>query len=133
IVIHATGGEERLDRLGGLRKALPMAYAGFLIGTIAISGLPLLSGAVSKHLLIEAGLERQPIMGWLLLFGSLLTGAYMGRLFFGVFHGPVRTPVHHKPDSLLTLPLWPLIIGAVILGYLEWPAPWLSTFLGLDS
>ena len=67
----------------------------------------------------------------LIFAGVFLTGMYTGRLFFGVFHGPRRYhgPLHQPPGVMLW-PLAPLAVGAVILGYLEWPVPILSTVLG---
>lgn len=152
VVIHATGGEEELSRLGGLRKVLPAAYAAFLVGSLALIGLPLTAGAFSKDLLIEAGLEHNPVLGVLLLAGALLTGLYIGRLFFGVFHGPnpnaepqalahaasteESAPVTHHSSlgthhvsGLLTWPLLPLALGAILLGYLNWPSGGLSALL----
>jgi NADH:ubiquinone oxidoreductase subunit 5 (subunit L)/multisubunit Na+/H+ antiporter MnhA subunit len=84
-------------------------------------------------MILEAG-EKVPVMYpllWLGLFiGTLLTGAYTGRLFFGVFHGPKRFEGHIHPESGLMLwPLVPLAIGAVVLGYIEWPGQGLSHLL----
>jgi NADH:ubiquinone oxidoreductase subunit 5 (subunit L)/multisubunit Na+/H+ antiporter MnhA subunit len=87
VVIHARGGEERLTRLGGLRTVLPVAYVTFLIGALSLIGFPGTAGSFSKDLIIEVGLEHNPPIGGLLLLGALITGLYIGRLFFGTFYG----------------------------------------------
>jgi NADH-quinone oxidoreductase subunit L len=88
-VIHALAGEQDLRRMGGLRKELPITYWTFLVGALAIAGVPLLSGFFSKDEL----LYRTYASGhrWLWLFGSLaslMTACYMFRLVFLAFHGP---------------------------------------------
>jgi NADH-quinone oxidoreductase subunit L len=134
VVIHALHGREKLSDMGGLRKELPGAYAAFLIGSLALIGLPLTSGSFSKDLILEAaqGHDFMPPLLWLGLFaGVFLTGMYTGRLFFGVFHGPRNfLGALHKPSGELLWPLVPLAIGALVLGYLEWPVPVLSRLLG---
>jgi NADH-quinone oxidoreductase subunit L len=155
IVIHAKHGEEELSKLGGLRRLLPGAHATFLIGSLALIGVPGFSGAFSKDAILEA-METQgpipPLLFFGLFAGVFLTGLYIGRLFFGVFYGPpsraedsglgtedsvtrsdsVLSPQRsglHEPGVMLW-PLVPLAVGAVLLGYLEWPVPLLSTVLG---
>ena len=129
VAIHATDGEENLDRLGGLRKALPWSFAAFSIGSLALIGLPFTSGAFSKDAIIESALEHNLLIGLLLLGGALLTGLYTGRLLFGVYFGPERTHPHHSEPRLLTWPLVPLIVGALLAGYVEWPGGGLSALL----
>jgi NADH-quinone oxidoreductase subunit L len=131
VVIHSLGGREKLSEMGGLRKDLPGAYAAFLVGSLALIGVPLFSGSFSKDMILEAG-EQVNFMYWLGLFiGIFLTGMYTGRLFFGVFHGPKRFAGHVHPESGLMLwPLVPLAIGAIFLGYIEWPGQGLSHLLG---
>ena len=134
VVIHARHGQEELAALGGLRRALPGAYTAFLIGSLALIGVPAFSGAFSKDAILEAAQQRDPFPPLLFfgLFGGVfLTGLYIGRLFFGVFHGPRPDdePIH-QPSPLLLWPLLPLVIGALFLGYLEWPIPGLATVLG---
>jgi NADH-quinone oxidoreductase subunit L len=132
VVIHARHGHEELAALGGLRRALPGAYAAFLVGSLSLIGVPLLTaGAFSKDAILEAG-ERANFFAFLCLGGAVgLTGYYIGRLFFGVFHGPRPDdePLH-EPSPVLLWPLLPLAIGAVALGYLEWPSGLISSLLG---
>jgi NADH-quinone oxidoreductase subunit L len=133
VVIHYRDGEEQLARLGGLRRTLPWAYAGFLVGSLALIGVPFTAGAFSKDAILDAGLHRLPVAAWLLAAATLLSGLYSGRMFFGVFHGPERTDHGHDDDqaepALMRWPLVPLAVGALVLGYLEWPMPILSRLL----
>ncbi len=122
-VIAATHHEERIDQVGGLAKKLPMAFAFFVLGTAALIGTPLVTaGSFSKDAILEATLASAwPELGWLLLAGAFLTGAYAGRLLFGVFlgaPGPATEHAHH-PGRVFDLALLPLAAGAVGLGYLE--------------
>jgi NADH-quinone oxidoreductase subunit L len=107
-VIHALAGEQDLRNMGGLRKYLPITYWTFLIGALAIAGVPLLSGFFSK----DEILFRTYSSGHSLLWGigvvtSLLTATYMFRLVFLAFHGERRhdapaAPAHpeaEEPDA----------------------------------
>jgi NADH-quinone oxidoreductase subunit L len=134
VVIHYRDGEEQLARLGGLRRELPWAYGAFLLGSLALIGVPLTAGAFSKDAILDAGLHRLPLAAWLLAAATLFSGLYTGRMFFGVFHGPDRTDrtldAHSDAEpAVMCWPLVPLAVGALVLGYLEWPAPILSTLL----
>jgi NADH-quinone oxidoreductase subunit L len=134
VVIHALHGREKLADMGGLRKDLPSAYAAFLVGSLALIGVPLTSGSFSKDAILEAAQAHDflPPLLFLGLFGGVfLTGMYTGRLFFGAFHGPRKFLGElHQPPGVMLWPLLPLAIGAVVLGYLEWPVPILSRVLG---
>ena len=140
VVIHALHGHEELAVMGGLRKekALRGAYVAFLIGSLALIGVPMLSGAFSKDAILDAAQSHDPLGGaiWIGLFiGVFLTGLYIGRLFFTVFHGPRRFEgeLHILRPLMWGAMHWalvPLAIGAIFLGYIEWPIPFLSTILG---
>jgi NADH-quinone oxidoreductase subunit L len=133
VVIHALHGREKLADMGGLRKELPGAYAAFLVGSLSLIGVPLFAGAFSKDAILEAAQNHDflpPFLFLGLFLGVFVTGWYTGRLFFGVFHGPRRYLGElHRPDGVMLWPLVPLAIGAVVLGYLEWPVPLLSSLL----
>jgi NADH-quinone oxidoreductase subunit L len=122
-VIEATHHEEDIRRLGGLAKKLPVTNALFLLGSACLIGTPFLSGSFSKDAILEAALHSQaPFLGWVLLGGALITGAYAGRLYAGVFLGaPGASSEHvHAPGfALFSAPLLPLALGAVALGYAE--------------
>src|SRR5215212_7587447 len=97
-VIHALAGEQDLRNMGGLKKDLPVTYWTFLIGALAIAGVPLLSGFFSKdEILFRTFTSNNPYR--LLLWGigmvtSLLTATYMFRLVFLAFHGDRRVAPH---------------------------------------
>src|SRR5450756_243694 len=87
-VIHALAGEQDLRRMGGLRKQLPITYWTFLVGALAIAGIPLLSGFFSKdELLYRAYANGHPYLWFFGSLASLLTACYMFRLVFLAFHG----------------------------------------------
>jgi NADH-quinone oxidoreductase subunit L len=97
-VIHALAGEQDLRNMGGLKKYLPVTYWTFLIGALAIAGVPLLSGFFSKdEILFRTFTSTNP--NRLILWGvgmvtSLLTATYMFRLVFLAFHGERRSAAH---------------------------------------
>jgi NADH-quinone oxidoreductase subunit L len=137
IVIHGAGGLEGLADLRGLGRFFRFSRAGFLIGSLALIGTPLVTaGSFSKDAIIDAGISsRQPWVGWLLLLGVVLTGLYIGRLFSIVYLAPAADPhaVHH--DAEIERPMdWslvPLMVGAIAFGWLgSWLAGRLAGTLG---
>ena len=92
VIIHHLGGEQDIRRMGGLRKAMPFTHAAFLVGALALAGIPPLSGFWSKDGIISSALADGGALGYTLvvlgLVGALLTGAYTFRLYYLVFHGP---------------------------------------------
>jgi len=87
-VIHALAGEQDIRRMGGLRKQLPVTYWTFLIGALAISGVPLLSGFFSKDEILWKTFSGGHTLVWgVAVVASLLTAIYMFRLVFLTFHG----------------------------------------------
>jgi NADH-quinone oxidoreductase subunit L len=98
-VIHAMGGEQDMRRMGGLKKYLPITYVTMLIGTLAIAGIPPLSGFFSKdEILFRAFLANKVIWG-LAVVAALMTAFYMFRLmsmtFFGGYRGPAWDGAGH--------------------------------------
>lgn len=81
-VIHAMSGEQDMRFMGGLRKKIPVTYWTFLIGTLAITGIPPLSGMVSKDEILTHIYAKSPLLWGLTLFSAALTAIYMFRLFF---------------------------------------------------
>ncbi|MDP2343208.1 MAG: NADH-quinone oxidoreductase subunit L [Deltaproteobacteria bacterium] len=138
-IIHAAHHEEDIRKMGGLRKHLKGAHAFFLIGSLCLIGTPFLSGSFSKDAILEAahhhGSHGTPWVFYALLVGVLITGAYAGRLYFGLFHGVEGSASKHAHEHAGHLggfdyPLIPLAIGAVLLGYFEAVTHGLSTVLG---
>ena len=126
-VIHAFKDEQDIRNMGGIGKKLPYTYAFMLIGTLALTGFPFLSGFYSKDAIIEfAYLANTPLGNYAASVGILtafLTSIYSWRLFFKVFHGPYNNKkilineTHESPIVML-LPLVFLSIGAIISGYI---------------
>lgn len=125
-VIHAMGGEQDIRKMGGLKSAMPITYWTFLIGTLAISGMPLFSGFFSKDEILASVFTSQPL-AWALCIGSaLLTGIYMFRLFWVTFHGGFRgteDQKHHLHESpvLITAPLTVLALLSLLGGLINLP------------
>ncbi|MEX2233379.1 MAG: NADH-quinone oxidoreductase subunit L [Cyclobacteriaceae bacterium] len=115
-VIHGMGGEQDIRNMGGLRKYLPITFATFLIGTLAISGIPPFAGFFSKDEILATAFAENKIVWALAFFASLLTAFYMFRLFFLTFSGTTRGKqeaghhIHESPGTMTT----PLIILAVL-------------------
>jgi len=125
-VIHAMSGEQDIRRMGGLKKALPITYFTFLIGCIAIAGIPPFSGFFSKDAILLSAFLKSPILYGVALFTALLTAFYMFRMFFLTFGGTFRgtdEQKHHLHESPLamTLPLMVLAVLSVIGGWVGIP------------
>ena len=87
-VIHALGGEQDLRRMGGLRKDLPVTYWTFVVGAVAIAGVPGLAGFFSKDEILFRTYAGGHVGLWAVgMVTSLLTAVYMFRLVFLAFHG----------------------------------------------
>jgi NADH-quinone oxidoreductase subunit L len=126
-VIHAMSGEQDMRRMGGLRTKIPVTFWTFLVGTLAIAGIPLFAGFYSKdEILASAFGSGHTILFGVALLTALLTAAYMGRLLFLTFFGSFRGShdaehhVHESPWSMLG-PLVVLAIGSVVAGYALFP------------
>lgn len=125
-VIHAMSGEQDMRFMGGLKSKIPVTYWTFLIGTLAIAGIPPLSGMVSKDEILTALWAKHPIIWAVTLFSAALTGIYMFRLlfltFFGTFRGTEEQKHHlHESPITMTLPLVVLAILSVVGGFLNLP------------
>jgi NADH-quinone oxidoreductase subunit L len=121
-VIHALAGEQDLTRMGGLKRELPITYWTFVIGALAIAGVPGLAGFFSKdEILYRTYASRHTLLWAAGLFTSLLTALYMFRLVFLAFHGERRGggPHAHAHDAppAMALVLIVLALGSVVAGY----------------
>ncbi len=125
-VIHAFNDEQDIRNMGGIRKKLPYTYIFMLIGTLALTGFPLLSGFYSKDAIIEfAYLKNSPLGNYAATIGILtafLTSIYSWRLFFKVFHGTYNNKIisikeTHESPLIMLIPLLFLSIGAIFSGY----------------
>jgi NADH-quinone oxidoreductase subunit L len=90
-VIHALHGEQDIRNMGGLKKHIPITYWTFVIASVAIAGVPLLSGFFSKdEILFETFLHGHQFLWAMGILTSLLTATYMFRLVHLTFHGEER-------------------------------------------
>lgn len=122
-VIHAMGGEQDIRKMGGLSKKMPVTYATFFIGTLAISGIPPFSGFFSKDLILSKAFEHSTLLYILALVGALLTCYYMFRLLYMVFFGEQQMAGHpHESPLVMTIPLLILSILATFGGILNIPS-----------
>ena len=125
-VIHAMSGEQDIRNMGGLSKKLKTTYFTFLIGCIAIAGIPPFSGFFSKDSILLSAFIKSPVMYAIALFTALLTAFYMFRLLFITFSGKFRgthEQEHHLHESppAMTIPLVILAILAIIGGWVGIP------------
>jgi NADH-quinone oxidoreductase subunit L len=140
-VIHAMGGEQDMRKMGGLRKKMGVTHWTFLVGCIAIAGIPPFSGFFSKDEILSAAYARSPIYYVVGVFTALLTAFYMFRLYAMTFRGAFRgtnDQEHHLHESpmAMTIPLFVLAILAAVGGFVGIPevfapnAHWLAKYLG---
>ncbi|TML22032.1 MAG: NADH-quinone oxidoreductase subunit L, partial [Actinobacteria bacterium] len=92
VVIHHLDGEQDMRKMGGLKQVLPRTRLAFLVGTLALVGIPPLAGFWSKDAILASALDLGGGLGWTLylagLTGTLLTGAYAFRLYYAIFREP---------------------------------------------
>jgi NADH-quinone oxidoreductase subunit L len=128
-VIHALSGQQDMRYMGGLKKHLPATYMTFLIATLAIAGIPGLSGFFSKDEILWKSLSSDYGSPWLWIIAlstALLTAFYMFRLIFLTFFGEERIDPHsrahlHESPRVMTVPLIILAGLSVIGGYVGIP------------
>jgi NADH-quinone oxidoreductase subunit L len=126
-VMHALSGELDMRKMGGLKKHLPLTYPTFLVGAIAIAGVPFLSGFFSKDAILTQAFAQGQYFVWALgLMGAVLTAFYMFRLVFLTFFGQERLDAHarehlHESPRVMTLPLLLLAFFSVVAGYVGLP------------
>ena len=126
-VIHAFNDEQDINKMGGVYKHLPYTYTLMIIGTLALTGFPLLSGFYSKDLIIEFAYLKGNVTGYfacaLGIFTAFLTSIYSWRLIFKTFHGVYNnknqsiSSIHESPLVML-LPLIILAVGSVLAGFI---------------
>ena len=145
-VIHAMHHEQDIRKMGGLKSKLPITHLTFLIGCIAIAGVPPFSGFFSKDEILAAAYAKNPIYWFLGVVGAAMTAFYMFRLYATTFLGQFRgteaqaSHLHESPISM-TLPLIILAVlsavgGAMgvpeILGGHHWLSHHLSSIIGAE-
>jgi len=126
-VIHALAGEQDMRRMGGLKKHLPVTFPVFLVGALAISGIPFLSGFFSKDAILTGAFAGGQYALWAAgLLGAVLTAFYMFRLVYLTFYGEERMTreaghhIHESPRAM-TIPLVFLAAFSILAGYVGLP------------
>ena len=125
-VIHAFNDEQDMRHMGGVWKKIPYTYSLMIIGTLALTGFPFLSGFFSKDAIIETAYSSTSFFaGYAVTIGVLtafMTSLYSWRLIFMTFHGTFNnknislSKVHESPAVML-MPLLFLALGAIFAGY----------------
>jgi NADH-quinone oxidoreductase subunit L len=128
-VMHALDGELDMRKMGGLRHEMKTTFLTFFIATLAISGVPGLSGFFSKDEILAAAYEGPLAQPWLYWLGALtagLTAFYMFRGLFLTFFGASRVAPEverhvHESSSKMTVPLLVLALFSIVVGDVSWP------------
>ncbi len=128
-VIHAMSSEQDIRKMGGLKRYLPITYTTFLIATLAIAGIPGLSGFFSKDEILWKAFSSDfghPLL-WVIGFVTAgLTAFYMFRLVYLTFHGTERMDQHtrehiHESPRSMTVPLMVLALLSIVGGWVGMP------------
>ncbi len=126
-VIHSFKDEQDIRNMGGVWKKLPYTWILMIIGTLALTGFPFLSGYYSKDAIIEFAYMRGNFFGTLAayigIFTALLTAVYSWRLIFKTFHGSyenknLKIESIHESPHIMVIPLIILAVGSAFAGYL---------------
>ena len=125
-VIHAFKDEQNINNMGGVWKKLPYTYGLMIIGTLALTGFPFLSGFYSKDAIIEFAYLRGNTTGYYAagigVITAFLTSIYSWRLIFKTFHGEynnknIKIEETHESPLVMLIPLVLLSVGAIFAGY----------------
>ena len=136
-VIHSFKNEQNINAMGGVWKKLPYTWALMVIGTLALTGFPFLSGFYSKDAIIEFAYLSGSSTGYFAagigIFTAFLTSIYSWRLLFKTFHGnynnkSIAISSMHESPLIMTIPLIILAIGAIFSGIL-----FKDLFIGVES
>ncbi|PYJ61070.1 MAG: NADH-quinone oxidoreductase subunit L [Verrucomicrobia bacterium] len=134
-VIHGCHGEHDIRKMGGLRRLMPITFATYAIGMMALSGVPLVfSGGWTKEEILHATAHwpRSHAPYYLILAGVILTALYMTRQMIYVFFGQTRSSSEnaHESPRVMTMPLIVLALCGIFFSVVLTPAwPWLHGYL----
>jgi NADH-quinone oxidoreductase subunit L len=136
LAIHALAGEQDIRQMRGLGKLMPFTKWCFLVGALALVGIPPFSGFFSKDSIVASAAALGTWYGWIFwvcgIAGALLTGLYTFRLWFLVFPGEPSPFVrehyhdHHGREGAWTMlvPVGVLAVLATVGGWLQWSPRW---------
>ena len=136
-VIHAFKDEQNINKMGGVWKKLPYTYTLMIIGTLALTGFPFLSGFYSKDAIIEFAYLKGNTTGYYAagigIITAFLTSIYSWRLMFKTFHGDynnkdIKIEETHESPLVMLIPLFFLSVGAIFAGFF-----FKELFIGYDS
>jgi len=126
-IIHALADEQDMRKMGGCVQLLPYTYGMVLIGSMSLTGFPFLTGFYSKDVILELAYAKYTVSGnfayWLGSLSVFFTSYYSFRLIYMAFIGPVNTYKSsvkqiHDAGPLLGIPLIPLALGSIFIGFL---------------
>jgi len=126
-VIHSFKDEQNINQMGGVWNKLPYTWILMIIGTLALTGFPFLSGFYSKDAIIEFAYLRGNTTGYYAagvgILTALLTAVYSWRLIFKTFHGTynnekLKIETMHESPLIMLIPLFLLSVGAIFVGFL---------------
>jgi NADH-quinone oxidoreductase subunit L len=146
-VMHAMSGELDMRKMGGLWKKIPVTFMTFMVGCIAIAGIPPLSGFFSKDEILWKAFTSQHGNIWIWIVGAItagLTAFYMFRMFFNTFFGKSRASEEvkhhiHESPKVMTIPLMVLALLSIVGGWIgiphilgggNWFEKWLEPVFG---
>ncbi|MBW8010765.1 MAG: NADH-quinone oxidoreductase subunit L [Chloroflexi bacterium] len=137
---HEPFDPQDMRNMGGLREKIPLTFWTYLMGVLALSGIPIWAGFFSKDEILTDALHENPTVYWLLVSAAFLTAFYMGRQVWLIFFGKARTHAAEKAvesPSSMTIPLIILAGLSVLGGLLNFPGvhtftTWLEGTLGHD-
>ncbi len=136
-VIHSFNDEQDITKMGGVYRRLPYTYSFMMIGTLALTGFPFLSGFYSKDLIIEFAYLKGNAAGYYAcaigIFTAVLTSIYSWRLMFKTFHGNYNNEAQplfgiHESPLVMLAPLIILAIGSILSGFV-----FKDLFMGYES
>jgi NADH-quinone oxidoreductase subunit L len=119
-IMHALHDETDLKKMGGLRKAMPITFATFVVGWLCIAGIPPLSGFFAKDEILAVADHTGRVFAWgVALLAAFFSALYISRIVFLAFFGPLRhdTDPHESP-RVMTIPMVILAVLAVLGGAL---------------
>jgi NADH-quinone oxidoreductase subunit L len=122
-VIHALGGEQDLQKMGGLRQHTKITFLTLLAAALAISGFPFTSGFFSKDAILAAAYHKHPLLFWIGVATAGMTAFYVFRSIFLAFFGNYRGGHDHPHESppVMTGPLIALAVLSLAGGFIPVP------------
>lgn len=135
-IIEALHHEHNMFKMGGLKNKLPVIFWTFLIGSISLAALPLISaGFYSKDQILwysYASVNGNWLLCLVALIGAFITALYATRMMLLTFWGEPKTEVRHYPGRKMTVPLIILAFFALVIGFIELPHNWIHFTLFSD-